>query len=471
MPKRWSKEEISFLKNNYKGNLQNIAKILNRGKVGILKKAMKFGLTNRHLWLKKEDLILKQFYKKKLVEYLVKKLKRTKKSIFLRAHKLKLTRKIIWEDNEISFLLKNYNVYSKKKLANMLNKSLSTLFNKSKELGLVKPAKKWTDKEIKELCDNFYKMSLLELAILLNKTKSSVCDKANSLNLYKIKTWGEKEIIFLKKYYKIKNNNELCAVLKRTWHSIQEKARTLNLCKKTYKWTNTENGIIIKHYPSSNKKYLLKKLKNRSWEAIRVQANFLKIKRKDLKFWWKKEDEDYLIKNYPKTEDIKIVKKLKRTWEAIRTKARELKIKRDLTKLKKISKGEKLLFLILKKLVDKNIKQQYNTKWGIIDIYSPKLNMFIQYDGDFVHGRELTLDKTKVHKGSRLFGVIKSQEKDKIQNNNIKNLVRIWENDFKKAIKNDLLISFLENKLGIKIKQKNIPILYKRAIDSPRIKQ
>ena len=101
------------------------------------------------------------------------------------------------------------------------------------------------------------------------------------------------------------------------------------------------------------------------------------------------------------------------------------------------------------KLIDKNTKHLVVTPFGIIDFYIPRLDLYVQYDGDFVHGRHYSIKKLqnmKLTRRNRLDGVLKTKIKDKLQNKKIKNLVRIWDTTFMESFKTEKVLNLLKDK-------------------------
>lgn len=96
------------------------------------------------------------------------------------------------------------------------------------------------------------------------------------------------------------------------------------------------------------------------------------------------------------------------------------------------SKAENRCYEYIKNNLDSDVKRQipfekYN--WSV-DFYLPKFDLYVQFDGDYWHGRNLTKENrndSKLHTA-----ILRTKGKDKLQLLVIPNLVRIWETDFEK---------------------------------------
>ncbi len=104
--KRWTKEEIEFLKENYpKYGNRHCAKKLNRtiSSINLKSFELKLKKIRGNIWTKKEDSILKKEYPKQDIKKLSILLNRSIKAIYLRAHFLKLKRDYKIQHNENFF--------------------------------------------------------------------------------------------------------------------------------------------------------------------------------------------------------------------------------------------------------------------------------------------------------------------------------------------------------------------------------
>lgn len=100
------------------------------------------------------------------------------------------------------------------------------------------------------------------------------------------------------------------------------------------KWSKEEDNYLITNYPN-NKKELIQSVINRSWMSIQTRASRLGINRINIDIngksnnIWNKKEIDYLESNYQKLEKDILKASLNRSWSSIQNKAFILKLKRD----------------------------------------------------------------------------------------------------------------------------------------------
>jgi hypothetical protein len=83
---------------------------------------------------------------------------------------------------------------------------------------------------------------------------------------------------------------------------------------------------------------------------------------------------------------------------------------------------------------------------NIIDFYSPKLDLWIQFDGTYWHGK-----KNKGLKGPQAEGIKKTIKRDKLQNKVILNLVRFWSDEIKIAQTDGSIQGLIEGRIKEKL--------------------
>lgn len=169
--------------------------------------------------------------------------------------------------------------------------------------------------------------------------------------------------------------------------------------------------------------------------------------------------ERYGVENPAQNEDV--LKKIKETnverygvpWtlqnKEIKQKAIDTSIKnKSFTR----SKPEEH-FLEFLRIVDPDIvhHKKHTEVNHVIDYYSPKYDMWIQFDGIYWHGKYTTEEKLKEDprfnfRDSNASGIYNNIQNDKIQNEKIPNLIRFWEDDFSTALKNDTVLKLIESK-------------------------
>ena len=312
---------------------------------------------------------------------------------------------------------------------------------------------KWLEKEIIYLKENYSKVKSLK-DLDLERSEEEILKKAEIMCL-----WSKKDLSNLKKYYPKQSKKIITDKINKSWESIARKASTLKISRKNF-WTEKEIILLKKLYPNKNKNIILEKI-NRDWDTIKTKAYKLGLKSNSS---WQNDELDVIKNIYAFSSKIQIQNALPtKSWAAIVQKAESLNLKRDKNvvmsdiyatkKLNKTlggssSKGESLFYKFLKKHVDEKTKRYVETPYGLLDFYSPKLDMFIQYDGNFTHGKNTSiqrLENLNLSKTSRLAGVLRTMKKDLIQNNNIKNLKRVWDLDFLHHHKNKKVLDFFKS--------------------------
>jgi hypothetical protein len=166
--------------------------------------------------------------------------------------------------------------------------------------------------------------------------------------------------------------------------------------------------------------------------------------------------EKYGVSNPAQSEEIK--NKIKQTclqkygvisflkFEDIRRKGRELCIQNNSVGK---SKGENNFknFLLL---FDPNTMQhkEHPVLLQVIDFFMPNLNLWVQYDGVYWHGKTKRINTTR-----QSLKIKKTIKRDQFQNENIPNLIRFWSDDVDRAIKNSSIIQLIESKIKEKTVQ------------------
>jgi G:T-mismatch repair DNA endonuclease (very short patch repair protein) len=105
---------------------------------------------------------------------------------------------------------------------------------------------------------------------------------------------------------------------------------------------------------------------------------------------------------------------------------------------KKNTKPEREFKSILKDLNIK-FKQSYKYKGYYFDFYIPKLNVLIEIDGVYWHGKGLNWDQlNETQRNSRL----NDERKNQLCLDNQIPLIRLWENDFDKQTVINIILSY-----------------------------
>lgn len=167
--KRWTEEEIEFLKKNYKFKTNHsLAKELQRSYSSVTLKAQTLGLTNP-----------KPSVTTQVITEVVKPMSRQAKAALNR---------VGWSKKEIRFLKDNYGKMSFEQLAKELGRSMGSVSGKVSGLKLpLKRNKKgntrkpWTKDDVQYLKDNYGKKSAEVIAKKLKRTSYSITSKAHEV--------------------------------------------------------------------------------------------------------------------------------------------------------------------------------------------------------------------------------------------------------------------------------------------------
>ena len=169
--RRWSEEDISFLKKNYESTDWDI--ILSRlskwKKSEIISKASSLNLKRKSFFWDDNDIfILKECYHQKLpIKDIEAKLnyKFTQSAIVTKAHVLGIHQKEVWTFEEDDKLRKIYSVYDMSKICNEFpNRSYDSIIQRAVLLGLSYKTT-WTDEEFQFLVDNWEFISIIAITI------------------------------------------------------------------------------------------------------------------------------------------------------------------------------------------------------------------------------------------------------------------------------------------------------------------
>lgn len=131
----------------------------------------------------------------------------------------------------------------------------------------------------------------------------------------------------------------------------------------------------------------------------------------------------------------------------------ETKIKKYITYRKNesfsYSKEEKDLLIFLRE-IDPDVKTQqiHPILNHIIDFYMPLYGVYIQYDGAYWHGK-----MNKENKGEQSDNIKKIVLRDRLQEEQIPNLIRLWSDETTAAIRSGSIIEFITDKINEKLNQ------------------
>ena len=96
----------------------------------------------------------------------------------------------------------------------------------------------------------------------------------------------------------------------------------------------------------------------------------------------------------------------------------------------------------------------------IIDFYLPKFNLWVQYDGTYWHGKVKRINVTR-----QALKILKTMDRDKLQNENIPNLIRFWSDDVHNAIENKTILNLIDITIKGKINKNEICHQYIKKLE------
>jgi hypothetical protein len=111
------------------------------------------------------------------------------------------------------------------------------------------------------------------------------------------------------------------------------------------------------------------------------------------------------------------------------------------------SKGE-IAFIEYLRLFDPDVSHlvEHPVIHNMMDYYLPHYDLWCQFDGDYWHGKTHRTNITR-----QFLKIKRTMDRDAFQNKNVPNLIRFWESEVKKAIKDDTINNFIEEKIKEKI--------------------
>jgi len=120
------------------------------------------------------------------------------------------------------------------------------------------------------------------------------------------------------------------------------------------------------------------------------------------------------------------------------------------------SKEEESFLKYLKIFDDKLIPHVKHPVLGHnIDYYLPTLDLWVQYDGVYWHGKEKRKNLSK-----RARKIEKTVVRDELQNKTIKNLIRFWSDEVEIAVSNETIFDLIKEKIKSKIPEFNKEICH-----------
>ena len=235
-----------------------------------------------------------------------------------------------WTKEEVDLLVKYYPICSVIEIQEKYipDKTIQAIYSKADDLGIKKLKKDnikyiWNEED-KALLKESYLLGGIELCeknfpLITRTTLYSRLRSIGCIEGYlqePIVPWSDEELKVLKNYYPIEGKDIVKRLPKRSLDAIVAKAGKLGIYTENYKSRNTavpfteeEDEYIIKHYPKEGSVPIAKKL-NRSLHTIQHRVKVLGVK-----FIGDEEkiytpEEDAILQKYYPTEGMKILERL-----------------------------------------------------------------------------------------------------------------------------------------------------------------
>lgn len=482
----WSSEEVAYLRNNYANapkeeilsHIKNkswgsIKAVASRHKLvrdcdSILKDKVRNKTASRPLWTEEEDLVIKEMYHSSSKEDILNSLpKRSWKSIRARALKLNIKRDSKKIKSEAQEKLKETNL-KKYKVDNLFKdpsfqKKIRKSFKDKYQVDYPMQLEESKNKVKKNNLEKYGVEHYSQTEEFKNKVKKTSLDKYGVGNYTQTKECQDKISKTTEERYGVSN------VFKS--EEIKNKIKKTNLNK-----YGVENYTLTEEYKEKTKKSNLDKygvshpMKSEEIKSKVVETNLGKygvdhpMKIDSVKDKLKNVFIDkYGVTNPAMLAEVKErikVTNLEKYGVEYSLQNKEVREKGYQTAKERgsftKSNSEMVFYDILKRNIDPDIRsQELHTSSGyVIDYYSPKYDLWIQYDGTYWHGKGRSLKDIKAKadaegKSSRYYGVYKNMLNDTKQNKMIKNLKRFWDDEVIEEIEKGTIVDFILKKLCI----------------------
>lgn len=137
MAKKWTEEDIEFLKWNYETlSYEEIGDALGRSYESVRSKANKLKFPRKNGWTEDETRYLKENYSRTSIKEISYTLKKSEASVGAKAFSMGITKIPDWTDKQISFLREKWETTTAKKIGELLGRTESSVYNKARDLGL-----------------------------------------------------------------------------------------------------------------------------------------------------------------------------------------------------------------------------------------------------------------------------------------------------------------------------------------------
>ena len=357
----------------------------------------------------------------------------------------------IWKgsdmDREILYNEYVLNNKTRKEISKKYNLSVTQIKYLIKKFNIKKTPPVVDSEKIKELYV-VERLSLKEISKLLGISQTAVQNSIRENKIRRRKNINKEVLIQLYNKYNYAKISKMYNVNNATVYRWLKKFGI-----DTKQGDKNRKETIVKNYYKINKKQFYHEyiINNRTIEDIAKQfnvSNFTLIKYK--KDWDIKKDTSAIEKVWLKEQYIdenksasQIGKENNWTQSKVSYYIQKYGLKKDAESVfasshntlkksgrdwnKSITEDKFCKFIV--ENFDPDIKQSVvypeNKKW-IIDFYSKKYDLWIQFDGDYWHGRFVN-ERKETERNKRIRKII---EKDKKQIEFIPNLIRVWESDF-----------------------------------------
>ena len=268
--------------------------------------------------------------------------------------------------------------------------------------------------------------------------------------------WTEKEDHLLKLIYPNNSKKDICSGFpERTWKAIRERAIKLGLSR-SLEIVNNDRQRHLKENLGVNSTWQLNKVKEKSCQTnldkrgVKYPTQSSEVKERVKRTV----QEKYGVDNVFQSEKIK--EKIKQTnieRYGFPNPNQNSEIREKSYYTSKLNNSfstsdEEVNFHEYVSLFDPNVESHvlHPVIRHVMDFYMPRYNLWVQYDGAYWHGKE----KRKNDSSARAEKIKINMQNDKIQNENIPNLIRFWSDDVDEAIKKGTILEIIKTKIDEK---------------------
>ena len=411
-------------------------------------------------WTQEEDELLKSIYVNSTKASIIETIKKPWFTIHRRALRLKLKRNIAlinedkkkrgprkdaWTKEEEKLLTEIYRDGSKKEITAKIDRPWKGIWHRAYELGLRRNREiiiqemiegginappnpdTWTEEQLSTLKTIYENSSKDDILSRIAKSWVAIRTKAISLGMRRDPILIQKDTTKNAMAGMLKNHGVMYST---QLESMKEKSRATNMAKLGVPYPTQSKIVRDKAKASIQVKYGV----NNVFQNSEVKE---KIRQTNI--------ERYGVENPLQNPDI--LKKVQATTKENNSFS--------------LSDEEIAFFDYLREL-DPFVEHQVTHPQVrcIIDYFSPKFNVWIQYDGDYWHGRNPINKSTP-----RTEHIIGTMQRDEEQNVQIPNLVRFWDSDVQKAIEAGTIRDVILQKILGKAKLSNECYQYRKKVE------